>query len=149
MSRPRYRWWSYVKNMIRSYPTLKERADAMKQQQITPQLTGMPRGKNGVSKPTENAALRELPRTEQRELEAVQKTIDQIRRKKNGSEILKLVKLVYWDRSHTIFGASNVLHVSERTAKGMNLTFVYKVAENYGLFENCTSEPKKENIMLP
>lgn len=121
----------------------------LKEQSITPQITGLPRGKNNVSKPTENAALRELPKTEQREYDAVRKAILQTDRKPNGREIIKLVKLVYWDQSHTIYGASLVLHVSERTAKRWNVEFVYRVAENYGFFENGTSEPKKEGKIVP
>lgn len=131
MSKPRYRWWGYVKNMIRYFPRQREKLLMMKEQSITPKLTGMPGG-GGVSNPTEDVALRELPETEQREYEAVRKAIYQTGLKPTGKEIMKLIKLVYWDRSHTIYGASRELNVSEITAKRWHIEFIKDVAKNYG-----------------
>lgn len=134
MSKPRYRWWGYVKNMIRFFPKQRERLEMMKNQSVTPKLTGMPRG-GGMSNPTEEAALRDLPETERKEYDAVRKAIYATGEKPNGLEVMRLVKMVYWDRSHTIFGASVVLNVSEITAKRWNIEFIREVAKNYGFLQ--------------
>ena len=42
MSKPRYRWWGYIRNVIRAYPELKKEYDALHQQSVTANLSGMP-----------------------------------------------------------------------------------------------------------
>lgn len=92
----------------------------------------MPRS-GGESRPTEEVALRELPQTEQKEYEAVEGAIKQTREKENGEEVLKMIRLVYWDRSHTIYGASRELSISEKTAKRWHGEFIKIIAKIYGL----------------
>ena len=96
MSRPRYDWWSYVKGMIRRYPTLKEQYADLHSQSMTANYSGMPRS-GGVSRGTETVAVRELPGTKQREYEAVRRAIEQTERYPTGADRIKVIKLVFWD----------------------------------------------------
>lgn len=73
MSSPRYRWWSYIKAIIRAYPALKKIYAGANEPSMAINLSGMPGG-TGTSRPTENFAMRDLP-TEQREYEAVRQAI--------------------------------------------------------------------------
>ena len=68
-----------------------------------------------------------------RELEAVRAAICHIEGLHSGKERMELVKLYYWKRSHTLFGAAAAVHVSERTALRWNREFVIQVAKNFGL----------------
>lgn len=133
MSKPRYKWWGYVKNVIRAYPDLTAQAKAMKEQQITAsyQATG---GSSEPGKPVERLALKELPPQEQRELEAVEQTI---RTTKNwlpeGKRRLMLIDMVFWKKSHTLCGAADALYISYATAKRWHNAFICLTAENLGL----------------
>ena len=66
---------------------------------------------------TELVAIRELPTAEQREYEAVRRAIATTERYKDGRDRLKVIRLVFWDRSHTIEGA------------GLNTRFVSNCVE--------------------
>ena len=75
MSRPHYGWWGYVKDIIRRYPTLCEQEKALHETCISPDLNGMPRGSGTPTDPVADAALRELPEINRREMEAVRQAI--------------------------------------------------------------------------
>lgn len=134
MSNPRYDWWPYVKGMIRRYPDLKRQYDALHETGTTAPLTGMPRG-NSVSNPTADAALRELPPIHQKEYEAVRKAVEATRQRKDGTDRLKVIQLVLWDKSHTLVGAAMKVPCSERTAQEWHREFIRLVAQNFGLLE--------------
>lgn len=134
MSTPRYDWWPYVKGMIRRYPDLCLKEAALHDTAITANISGMPGGGKRTDK-TADAALRELPKVNQRELEAVRAAIRYIEGLHSGKERMEIVKLYYWQRSHTLFGAANAIHISEKTALRWNRDFIMRVAENFGLIE--------------
>ena len=134
MSTPRYDWWPYVKGMIRRYPDLCLKEAALHDTAITANISGMP-GSGKRTDKTADAALRTLPEVNRRELEAVRAAICHIEGLHSGKERMELVKLYYWKRSHTLFGAANAIHVSEKTALRWNRDFVMQVAENFGLIE--------------
>ena len=134
MSTPRYDWWPYVKGMIRRYPELCHKEAALHDMTITANISGMPGGGKRTDK-TADAALRELPKVNQRELEAVRAAIRYIEGLHSGKERMEIVKLYYWQRSHTLFGAANAIHISEKTALRWNRDFIMRVAENFGLIE--------------
>ena len=133
MSSPRYDWWPYVKGMIRRYPDLLQRAQELKQTSITARLEGMP-GSGRVSDPTADAALRELPDINRRELGAVQEALDELGRCRDGAKRMEMVRLVFWQRSHTLFGAAVAVGVSEITAKRWHGDLIRSVAKKFGLF---------------
>lgn len=123
MSKPRERWWGYVKNMIRAYPILKEQYEALHTQTVTADLSGMPRG-GGASRTTEMIALRQLPPGDQRDYEAVSEAIEVTRQMPDGNTILKIIDLVYWKKRCNLDGAAMVAHVSTATAKRYHGRFV-------------------------
>lgn len=132
MSIPRYDWWPYVKGMIRRYPELCHKEEALHDTVITANIGGMPVGGKRTDK-TADAALRTLPEVNRRELEAVRAAIQATKYLPNGDTRLELVDLVMWKRSHTVFGASLRLNISERTAKQWHGDFIREVAKNFGL----------------
>lgn len=139
MSKPRYDWWPYVKGMIRRYPELCAREAELHSTFPSPDLSGMPHGKGGTSDPTAAAALRQLPEINRRELEAVRAAIAQTQALPNGSARMELVRLVFWRRTHTVWGASVKLGISERTAAQWHGDFIRAVAKKFGLFNEIAS----------
>lgn len=132
MSTPRYDWWPYVKGMIRRYPELCHKEADLHDTAITANISGMPGGGKRTDK-TADAALRTLPEVNRRELEAVREAVNETKTQDSGNLRLELVKLYYWKRSRTLFGAAEDVHVSRSTAKRWNTEFVKMVAKNFGL----------------
>jgi hypothetical protein len=133
VSHPRYDWWPYVKGMIRRYPELKAQDEELHAVSISPDLSGMPHGKGGVHDPVAEAALRELPEVNRRELAAVEQAIAATRALPNGAERMQLVRIVFWQRTHTLYGAADQIGCSARTAQQWHGEFIRAVAAYYGL----------------
>ena len=134
MSKPRYRWWGYVKSIIRQYPSLKQEYESLHEQSVTASMTGMP-GSGGASRGTEDIAIRELPYTKQREYEAVKRAVAATERMTAGLDRLKVIDLVFWKRSHTLDGAALVIPCSYMTARRYHAEFIMLVASFYGLLD--------------
>lgn len=135
MSKPRYKWWGYIKNVIRAYPDLKKEYDALHEQSVTANMSGMPGGGSGVSRGTEDIAVRELPYTKQREYEAVRRAIEYTKHFRNGKERLEIINLMYWKNSHTLAGAGLQVGYGYDRAKQIHQEFVVAVATYYGLMD--------------
>lgn len=123
MSRPRYRWWQYVKNVIRAYPELKREYDALHEQAVTANVSGMPGG-GSTGRGVESVALRELPKPKQREYDAVRKAIVITERIKTGKDRQRLIDMVFWKKSHTLTGAAMALNLSYETAVEYHRDFI-------------------------
>ena len=134
MSKPRYKWWGYIKNVIRAYPGLKKEYEALHEQSVTANTSGMP-GCGEVSRGTENIAIRELPYTKQREYEAVRRAVEYTKHFKNGEERLKIIDLMYWKNSHTLAGAGLQVGYGYDRARQIHQEFVVDVATYYGLMD--------------
>ena len=132
MSSPRYDWWPYVKGMIRRYPDLLQRAQELKQTSITARLEGMP-GSGRVSDPTADAALRELPEINRRELDAVQEALDELGQCRDGAKRMEMVRMVFWRRTHTLAGVAMQMGMSERTVRQWHRELIRSVAKKFGL----------------
>lgn len=146
MSQPRWPWWSYVKEIIRRYPALAAQLRDIQSPGITVQYGGTGGG-SGISRQTERLALAELPGSTQREYQAVADALAALESRPGGRERLKLIRMVYWRRTHTLAGAAYKLHISEITARRWNREIILLVAEKMGLFEakkakDDTLEPK-------
>lgn len=100
--RQREDWWEYTKRIIRSYPALERKRKA------------------------EDT----LTEKEQRRYDAVRSAIGETERMLTGTQRLALVDLVYWKRSHTLFGAAMRIPISERTAQKWNAQFI-RMTEKY------------------
>lgn len=70
-----------------------------------------------------------------REHIAVAEAITQTNAYPDGEERLSLISLVFWQRTHTLEGASMAVNVSERTGRRWHTDFIKLVAEKYGLLE--------------
>lgn len=134
MSRPRYGWWGYVKDMIRRYPDLKREYADLHSQSVTPNYTGMPGG-SGSGRAVEEIAIRELPSNSQREFEAVRRAIAATERMKNGRDRLRVVDLVFWKQTHTLEGAALMVPCHYNTARKYHADFIMLVASSYGLLD--------------
>lgn len=134
MSKPRYGWWPYVKNMIRRYPALKEAHDELRKQKLTASYNAQIVYK-GPGRPVERSATRSMGKTMQKEFEAVRGAVEALEMMPEGERRIALIDLVYWRKSHTLHGAAIKCHVSYRTARRWHTEFIYLVAEKYGFFD--------------
>lgn len=134
MSKPRYRWWGYVKNIARAYPELKAQQEALRTVTVTADYSGMPKA-GGVARTTESAALRELGGICRRELEAVNRALEVIERKENGADKLMIIRKVLWEESHTLEGAALLVPCSATTAKRWHKEFLLLIAHFFGLLD--------------
>ncbi len=100
--RQREDWWEYAKRIIRSYPALERK------RKVEDTLTAK----------------------EQRRYDAVHAAIEETERMPTGTQRLALVDLVYWKRSHTLFGAAMRIPISDRTAQKWNAQFI-RMTEKY------------------
>lgn len=142
VSKPRYKWWGYVKAVIRYYPKYERELKDLRQTSVVAGYTGMPHT-GGISDPTAQAAVRQLAPDAQREYEAVLLAIQRTRCMPNGPLRLKLIRLVYWDRSHTVDGAGLAVGYRSAQARRIHNQFVRAVAKNLSLLtEDDTPEPK-------
>lgn len=135
MSRTRYGWWAYVKDMIRRYPALSQEYADLHMQSITADYSGMPHGSGGETRTVENLAMRELPHNAQREYEAVRAAIARTKVLSNGTDRLKIIDLVFWRRSHTLEGAAASIPVSYRQAQRYHAEFILLVAQKFGFLD--------------
>lgn len=133
MSKPKYRWWGFVRRMIRDYPSLKQQWEDIHEQTITADISGMPRG-GSASRTVETIALRQLPDDDdQKAFDAVSKAIEITSLKPTGEERLTLIKFMYWSKKNlTAKGAAAHIHVEYITAKRWHGDFVRLVGKCHG-----------------
>ena len=143
MSKPRYKWWGYIKNVIRAYPGLQKEYNALHEQSITANNSGMPGGA-GISRGVENVALREMPKPKQKEYDSVRKAIEVTEYLKTGKERLNLIDLVFWKGSHTLSGAAMALNISYDTAIDYHGDFIMLVAWYKELIEYEELKPAQK-----
>lgn len=141
MSSPRYRWWGFVRRMIRDYRSLKIQYDDLHTQSITAGASGMPRG-SGNRSVVESLAMRQLPRDDQKAYDAVSRAVEITNLLPDGELKLELIRYVYWGQGQRrVEDAPLVLPISRRTAIRWHGDFVRLVGKCYG-FEVGTYEPK-------
>lgn len=142
MSKTKYKWWGYIKSVIRAYPDLRKEYEDLHEQSVTANMSGMPGG-GGVSRGTEDIAIRQLPKPLQEEMEAVQNAIMVTKRMKTRKERMKLIDLEFWKQSHTLDGAAYATHICYDTAKDYRSDFIKTVAYFMG---RMTYEELPDNI---
>lgn len=148
MSKPRYKWWSHAKAIVRGYPALVQEYEYLHQQKVTPDYTGMPRPSE-AGHTTEGIALRQLPACKQREYDAVTLAIEKTKMIPSGADRIRLISMVYWKNQRKLEDAAIQLHIHPQTAKNWHGDFVRLVGIFMGwmdgldgLSEVCTREPK-------
>ena len=144
MSRPRYRWWGFVKRMIRDYRGLKVVYDDLHSQSITANTSGMPKG-GGNGRAIESITMRRLPEDDQKAYDAVSRAVELTSLLPDGKDRLDLIRYVYWcKKSHNIKDAALLCHVSGITAKRWHGDFVRLVGQCFGFsVKDDTPEPKE------
>lgn len=68
---------------------------------------------------------------ERRELEAVQRAVDETVQMRDGLSRVEFIEMYYWKRSHSLQGAAMKLGVSERTALRWHGEFIKCVAAEF------------------
>jgi hypothetical protein len=132
VSKPRYRWWGFVRRMIRDYPGLQYALALLHEQSTVADLSGMPHG-SGVGRSIEAIAMRQLPEDDQKVYDAVKKAIEITSLQSEGTVRLKLITMMYWsNKPFTAKAAALGLHISDATAKRWHGDFVRLVGKCYG-----------------
>lgn len=133
MSKPRDPWWPYIKNVLRAYPAMKRELDAKKSPVVTARYSRSGGGSGEPGRTTEGIALRELDPARQREFDAVQKAIRKTGYLPDGRHRNDIIRLVYFRKTHNLYGAAEQVHVSYKTAQRWHQVFLHMVAQNLGL----------------
>lgn len=120
-------WRDQARRAAQAYPRLHEALTELHRMSVTPRMSGMPSG-GGSGRAVEDAALRQLPPDEQIAHDAVEHALRMQELFRTAVKRRRLVELVYWRRTHTVFGAGVELGVSEETAKRWNSDFLLCVA---------------------
>jgi len=116
-------WQDKARRVVRAYPRLHAELQDLQRMSVTPRLSGMPGG-GEAGRATEDAALRQLPPDEQTAHDAVEHALRMLRLHRTAAKRRRLVELVYWRATHTIYGAGVELGVSEETAQRWNADFL-------------------------
>lgn len=67
--------------------------------------------------------------------EAVENAVEATERMGDGQNRLKVIRMVHWDRTHTLEGAAITIPCSRRTAAYWQREFFEMVARNRGLMD--------------
>ena len=121
----RARWFTRARAAVRRYPELVRMECDLRTGKITPTYNGMPSSLS-ASRKTEQLALRELPRQDRRDLEAVSMALNTLDERYSRNKDLRkiIIDLYYWKQSHTIEGAAMKVHVSPDTARTWDREFI-------------------------
>ena len=121
-------WRSEARKALREYPRIKKRQNALTSQQITP-VYGGAAVQHSASRVTEDVALRSaLTEREENIVSAVEFMLAMQSRYYNAEARLRMLKLVYWQQTHTMQGAAKEVGYNINTVKAWNtemLTAVY------------------------
>lgn len=115
MSKPRYIWWDFARNMAKAYPDLYSRFG------------------NQPPHP-EDIPVMELPTGLVREYEAVRRALEATRRLSDGGGRLDMIRLVFWERCK-LAAAAPMLSTSVPVVKQWGKEFLLSVGEEYGLLD--------------
>lgn len=128
MSKPKYRWWGYVKNVIRAYPELKERLLETPETAFTARY-GPHTRQNGAGRPIERSVVQRLSGRDAKEYGAVNAAIRETARMSNGEARLAIIDLVYWKRAKVcVEEAGRRVGYSPKQAKRICVEFIRLVA---------------------
>lgn len=121
-------WRGDARRALREYARAKRRQAEVEQIRVTPSYSGMP-GAHIASRTTEDVALRStLTDREEAVISAVEFAMRMQGSYQNGEERLRMMRLVYIARTHTLEGAALECHYSVDALKRWSneiLTAVY------------------------
>lgn len=70
---------------------------------------------------------------ENRLVDIVDRTLSEIERMRDGRHRMEIIRLTYFERSHTLYGAAMTIPVSRRQAEKWNAQFMAVLSEKLGL----------------
>lgn len=121
-------WRGEARKALRDYPRIKKRQSLLTSQQITP-VYGGAAVQHSASRTTEDVALRTtLTEREENVVSAVEFMLNMQSRYYNADARMRMVRLVYWARTHTLQGAALEVGYNINTIKAWNtemLTAIY------------------------
>lgn len=129
MARKSNGWRRAARSAAFDYPQLRRQLADLRSQSVTPALEGMPHG-GEPGRSTEDAALRELPYTQQRRLDAVEYALNVSSTLSSGPSRVRLIELVYfqpYNRRFLVQGAAMQIPVSVDLAWRWNSDFLHLV----------------------
>ena len=133
MSSPRYDWWPNAVRMVRNYPARKAGHEAALEQSIAADISGMPKGGGGISRPVESIALRPIPPAIQQEYEAVTRAVEITKLMPYGDKRMELIELIYWKgKKLKICDAIDKIGIAEATGKRWHGDFIRLVGNCFG-----------------
>ena len=143
MSKPKYLWWNYVRKVIRNYPKRCEEYNALHEVAVTKHVTSYKdangelcdcysTSSGGNGRTVENVSLRELPRQDQKEYDAVRLAFSLTQTAPDGESRVRFIRLYYYS-GLTLSASAYRVYISPKTAERWNGTFVRLVAKNLGL----------------
>ncbi len=132
MSSPRYKWWSYVKWMIRLYPERKAELRRRQEATVTARYAASAAG-GGFVRSTEELGTATLGKPADRETAAVEKAIEETRGMTSGAERLGIIDRMYWKNRNTLQGACDAVHVAYDTGQNYHADFIRCVAKHFDL----------------
>lgn len=113
-------WRSEARAALRQYPRAKRRQSETGEMRITPAYGGVPGG-GAASRTTEDVALAvKLTPHEENVISAVEFMMKMQCAYPNAQERMKMIRLVYFQRTHTLAGAALECHYSEDALKKWN-----------------------------
>lgn len=136
-------WWRFnVIRIVREYPNLRDKKDALQSQSITASYSAEPRGGNTTSRRTENAALRELPPAEETAIRAVEKALEKVALWRDGDRAIALIHAYYFKRDGRLGDVAPRFYISEEQARRKNGVFLRYVAQGLGYIKDDGQEQK-------
>lgn len=113
-------WRSEARAALRQYPKCKRKQSETGEMQITPAYGGTP-GSHTATRTTENVALAvRLTPHEENVISAVEFMMKMQSAYPNAEERFKMIRLVYFNRTHTMEGAALECHYSVDALKKWN-----------------------------
>lgn len=117
---------------VRNYPSRKAEYEELHRQQLNQKLSGMPGG-GGVSRTTENIALRQMAPMKQVEYDAVTRAITITGLRPDGDKRLELIERMYWQgRKLNIGQVIKQIGIAEATGWRWHSQFIRQVGECLG-----------------
>lgn len=134
------RWIDQARQIAKEYRSnCRELEELQKTRTYAQQSSGGTGRSRKISKPVERAVeqIAEQERMEhlKKSIKAVDFALEMVSLKPNGADTRKLFDMLYYHKSHTMLGAAQELHISERTAKNYNKYFLKVVAIKMGFYK--------------
>ncbi len=135
------RWIDKAKDIAKNYDNYQKELELLLEAQErgikAANITSM--RSRRISKPVERAVVEALSNERiaylKQAIFAVDYALCKVRERPHGEITVKLYEMVYRDQTHKLFGAAQVLHISERTAIRYNTGFLKIIAAQMGFLQ--------------